>query len=767
MIARIVVARVSAWLPVLCASVLFLACGPAEEGAELQGGESSATACATCGLTVSNVSQGGGAGTVTSKGNQINCGSACFYRYPSGTVVTLTAKAASSSSRFVAWGAPCNNGAATCAVTMNKDRTVTATFAAVGATYPLTVTRSGSGAGTVKSTPAGIDCGATCTARWAKDTRVTLTATATSPSVFAGWSGPCTGTSAICVVSLTQATSVGAAFTGGSELPLLVTVTGTGNGLVYDDTTGISCPGTCSTLLPAGTAVTLTAHASDGSTFAGWSGACQGAATTCAVTAAPGLQVGASFALASTSYLLEVSPVGERLDARVTLSTASDSRTCAMDVPTCLGTYPVGTVVTATVEVPSGKVFAGWTGDCTGTTPACTLVMNKDQTTTFHLAAAATYTLDVSSGGGEVYVYYWWRADDVTMGMPANGYYTCGPDVASCTLSFPLGTGLKLTTTAPSGKVFAAWTGDCIPKDVSTCNLTMYGNHTAGATFQDPSPGTTRTLTVHLGTGFSGRITSSPAGIDCGTTCTATFPVWTQVTLTDTSRSEIPLTVWNYDCGGYKESCVLSMDEDRMTVAEGSVYRLGVKPQGAQLGALVTLTDASGSNICLSDQPDCGNIYPIGTVVTVTVEPPSGQVVSGWTGDCSGTSPTCTLVMNKSRTTTFLLGPAAPTSSCKVTYALNSEWPGGFNAGLVIQNTGTTAWNGWTLSWTFPTTSQKVTQLWNGTYAQAGSTVTVNSLGTNGTVPAGGSYSSLGFLGSWSGSNPAPTAFSVNGSPCH
>jgi endo-1,4-beta-xylanase len=102
-----------------------------------------------------------------------------------------------------------------------------------------------------------------------------------------------------------------------------------------------------------------------------------------------------------------------------------------------------------------------------------------------------------------------------------------------------------------------------------------------------------------------------------------------------------------------------------------------------------------------------------------------------------------------------------------VTYAVNSQWPGGFNAALVIQNTGTAAWKDWTLSWTFPTSAQKVTQLWNGTYSQAGSTVTVHSTGDNGAVPAGGAYSSVGFLGSWSGSNPAPTSFSVNGSPCN
>lgn len=89
-----------------------------------------------------------------------------------------------------------------------------ATFAAGGNSgQTLTVTKAGSGGGTVTSSPAGINCGGTCSAQFANGTGVTLTAAAAGGSTFGGWSGACTGTGA-CTVSMTQARSVTATFTG-------------------------------------------------------------------------------------------------------------------------------------------------------------------------------------------------------------------------------------------------------------------------------------------------------------------------------------------------------------------------------------------------------------------------------------------------------------------------------------------------------------------------------------------------------------------------
>jgi hypothetical protein len=84
---------------------------------------------------------------------------------------------------------------------------------APGATATLSVTKSGTGAGTVTSSPGGVACGTDCTETVVVGTRVTLTATANAGSVFTGWSGACSGTAA-CVVTVNAATTVTAAFNG-------------------------------------------------------------------------------------------------------------------------------------------------------------------------------------------------------------------------------------------------------------------------------------------------------------------------------------------------------------------------------------------------------------------------------------------------------------------------------------------------------------------------------------------------------------------------
>ena len=79
-------------------------------------------------------------------------------------------------------------------------------------TRTLTVGRSGTGSGTVASSPDGISCGTSCAADFTSDTSVTLTATPSIGSTFAGWSGACSGTSTSCSVSMTEARSVAATF---------------------------------------------------------------------------------------------------------------------------------------------------------------------------------------------------------------------------------------------------------------------------------------------------------------------------------------------------------------------------------------------------------------------------------------------------------------------------------------------------------------------------------------------------------------------------
>jgi hypothetical protein len=79
-----------------------------------------------------------------------------------------------------------------------------------GPTYTLTVSRTGSAAtrGTITSSPAGINCGSTCTAAVGAGTSVTLTATVTGNGLFAGWGGACSGTARTCTLTMDANKSV-------------------------------------------------------------------------------------------------------------------------------------------------------------------------------------------------------------------------------------------------------------------------------------------------------------------------------------------------------------------------------------------------------------------------------------------------------------------------------------------------------------------------------------------------------------------------------
>jgi hypothetical protein len=108
---------------------------------------------------------------------------------------------------------------------------------------------------------------------------------------------------------------------------------------------------------------------------------------------------------------------------------------------------------------------------------------------------------------------------------------------------------------------------------------------------------------------------------------------------------------------------------------------------------------------------------------------------------------------------------SAASAGCQVSYTVTSTWPGGFGANVSITNIGDPITNGWRLTWNFAS-GQSISQIWNATVAQSGTAVTATNVSYNTSIGTNASVG-FGFNGAWSGSNPVPASFALNGVTCN
>ncbi|UWE13733.1 cellulose-binding domain-containing protein [Actinacidiphila bryophytorum] len=108
--------------------------------------------------------------------------------------------------------------------------------------------------------------------------------------------------------------------------------------------------------------------------------------------------------------------------------------------------------------------------------------------------------------------------------------------------------------------------------------------------------------------------------------------------------------------------------------------------------------------------------------------------------------------------------PPTDGASCTAVYKVTNSWSGGFQADVLVTNTGSAALNGWTLTFTFGG-DQKIGSGWNGTFAQSGQKVTVTNPSYAPSLPPSATIDPA-FTATYSSSNAAPTGFALNGTTC-
>jgi hypothetical protein len=404
--------------------------------------------------------------------------------------------------------------------------------------YTLTVSRIGSGTGTVTSDPSGIDCGSTCSYAYEVGTLVMLTATPTAGYAFAGWSGDgCSGTETTCWVQVSEATMVAAAFA--PTHTLRVAPTGSGAGRVYIYPEGIECASVCSTAVVEGTQVELWASAESGSAFAGWSGGgCSGTEVTCSFSMDVDTTVTPSF-MAARTLTVTVNESGHGY-----VTSTSPEFSCSY---ICAEEFAEGTRITLSPTPYPGYRFTGWSGGGCSGMGTCVVTLGTDAAVTATFAAIPSHILKVSETG---------TGKGTVSSAPAGIF--CGSE---CSAGYEEGTTVTLSASPNYGSVFTGWSGGGC-SGTGTCTVSVSADTEVTAAFSTP-----RQLTVDATGNGSGRIESSPAGIGCTNYCAATFEDGTRVSLTATPASGSNFIGWSGGgCGG-TGSCIVTLNSSIQIVA--------------------------------------------------------------------------------------------------------------------------------------------------------------------------------------------------------
>ncbi len=309
--------------------------------------------------------------------------------------------------------------------------------------------------------------------------------------------------------------------------------------------------------------------------------------------------------------------------------------------PTCERAFPAGTQVRLEARPFGDGGFEGWGSACAGTDPSCelTLLSRAEVEARFRTVA---YRLTVDPrGGGRI------RSDPE--GIDCNSV---------CDRFFPAGSQVQLTAVPDQGREFVAWEQACSGSN-PVCSVRLDEARSVRARFQRPGP----TLEVVLEGPGTGRVTSEPAGIDCGIDCSAGFPNNARATLTASAAIGSRFSGWAGACEGLAPVCEVVMSAARTVRArfEGDTVVVSVQRAGTGSGGI------SSNPAGIDCGTTCAAPFPRGRPLTLAATPGPDAVFLGWSGACSGER--CELepeadVAAEARFEPAYLAPFRPDANC-------------------------------------------------------------------------------------------------------
>jgi hypothetical protein len=462
------------------------------------------------------------------------------------------------------------------------------------------------------------------------------------------------------------------------EFRLRVVLDGPGSGEVNSSDAQIACPDECDAfyagLLPAATPF-LTAQAGAGSAFTGWSGDCSEATETVQVTMDQPRECVARFEI-ERSLTVTRSGVGS--------GTVTSSPLTGIDCGAiCSAVYLDGSVVTLAAIADADSIFTGWSGDCAGTGAEVDVTLDAARTCNADFAIVRTLTIPAFSGG------------TVTS---SPGDIDCPS--STCQADFADGTAVTLTAVPDAPRQFLGWIGDCSGGDPDIV-LQMTADLTCTPEFS-----TLATLEIVPGGDGSGHVVSNPAGIDCGSTCSAVFNTG-NVALTATAAPGSRFFAWSGCAFTTDNVLALDLQEDEVC---NPVFRLtrtvsiAVTGQGHVVSPEISL-DCTGT---------CSATVDNQTLMVLTAQPDAGWRFVAWGGDCAVSNPaavhqvflttdlTCTALFEPSqRLTITVLGTGGEVSSSPVGIddciaTCEFDFPSGEEVTLAASTTSPFVFIGWT-----------------------------------------------------------------------
>ncbi len=564
--------------------------------------------------------------TINITGNGLVTKSPDIVTYHYGDVVQLAA-VPNPDWIFNHWSGDLTGSLNPVSITINGNKTITATFINSGIHLNLSLVGNGS----VSKNPD--------LPYYTPGQVVVVTASAAPGWTFANWSGDLSGNTNPNSITMNSEKAVTATFTRDQYI-LTVNVIGQGSISKNPDQPNYTY----------GQQVTLTPTLAAGWTFSSWSGACSGNGT-CIVTMDGNKSVTASFT--RIEYTLTETIVGQGTIVRNNN-----------------GPYYYGDIVQLTAQPTSGWSFGGWSGDLSGDTnpSSITIDRNKSVTATF---TEDWYTFTVLiDGGGHVVVEppgpYHFHAMPLLTAFPNPGWnftnwtgeregtanpievtilydsietahftaipytFTTGV-VGSGTVSkspektaYTYGDIVTVTASPAAGWSFDHWNGSCTGN--GTCVVTIDGNEIVTATFLESAN------SLNVSVVGSGTVTKSPDQ--------PTYPNGTNVILTATSAAGWLFTGWTGDLNITNNPVTITMDSNKSVIATFT-----------QTEYSLTITPVGGGHVTV-DNP---GPYQLNDVVQLTAMPDIGWSLFAWSGDLTGSDNpnSITVTGNMSVTATF------------------------------------------------------------------------------------------------------------------